>query len=105
MSAGVAPNKFIAKIASDWNKPDGLFVVRPEQVDAFVAALPVERLFGVGKVTAAKLRRLGAQTCGDLRGWGTDRLQQHFGSFGFRLHDLCRGSTTGRCSRRRSASR
>lgn len=91
VSAGVAPNKFIAKIASDWNKPDGLFVVRPQQVDAFVAALPVERLFGVGKVTAAKLRRLGAQTCGDLRGWGTDRLQQHFGSFGFRLHDLCRG--------------
>ncbi|MHA6915784.1 DNA polymerase IV [Ralstonia pseudosolanacearum] len=91
VSAGVAPNKFIAKIASDWNKPDGLFVVRPEQVDAFVAALPVERLFGVGKVTAAKLRRLGAQTCGDLRGWGADRLQQHFGSFGFRLHDLCRG--------------
>lgn len=70
-----------------------------------MAALPVERLFGVGKVTAAKLRRLGAQTCGDLRGWGADRLQQHFGSFGFRLHDLCRGSITGRCSRHRSASR
>ncbi|MDF6874689.1 DNA polymerase IV, partial [Escherichia coli] len=72
VSAGVAPNKFIAKIASDWNKPDGLFVVRPEQIDGFVAELPVDRLFGVGKVTAAKLRRLGAETCGDLRAWGTD---------------------------------
>jgi DNA polymerase IV len=90
-SAGVAPNKFVAKIASDWNKPDGLFLVRPDEVDAFVAALPVKKLFGVGKVTAAKLHRLGAQTCGDLRDWDMDKLQQHFGSFGARLYDLCRG--------------
>ncbi|WP_075793734.1 DNA polymerase IV [Massilia putida] len=90
-SAGVAPNKFVAKIASDWNKPDGLFLVRPDEVDAFVAALPVKKLFGVGKVTAAKLHRLGAQTCGDLRDWNMDKLQQHFGSFGARLYDLCRG--------------
>jgi DNA polymerase-4 len=90
-SAGVAPNKFVAKIASDWNKPDGLFLVRPGEVDAFVAALPVKKLFGVGKVTAAKLHRLGAQTCGDLRDWNMDKLQQHFGSFGARLYDLCRG--------------
>jgi DNA polymerase-4 len=90
-SAGVAPNKFVAKIASDWNKPDGLFLVRPDEVDAFVAALPVKKLFGVGKVTASKLHRLGAQTCGDLRDWNMDKLQQHFGSFGARLYDLCRG--------------
>jgi DNA polymerase-4 len=90
-SAGVAPNKFVAKIASDWNKPDGLFLVRPGEVDAFVAALPVKKLFGVGKVTAAKLHSLGAQTCGDLRDWHVDKLQQHFGSFGGRLYDLCRG--------------
>jgi DNA polymerase-4 len=90
-SAGVAPNKFVAKIASDWNKPDGLFLVRPDEVDAFVAALPVKKLFGVGKVTAAKLHSLGAQTCGDLRDWNIDKLQQHFGSFGARLYDLCRG--------------
>lgn len=90
-SAGVAPNKFVAKIASDWNKPDGLFLVRPEEVDAFVAALPVKKLFGVGKVTAARLNKLGAQTCADLRGWSLQELQQHFGSFGLRLHDLCRG--------------
>lgn len=90
-SAGVAPNKFVAKIASDWNKPDGLFLVRPEEVDAFVAALPVKKLHGVGKVTADKLHRLGVQTCADLRGWSLERLQQHFGSFGVRLHALCRG--------------
>jgi DNA polymerase-4 len=91
-SAGVAPNKFVAKIASDWNKPDGLFLVRPEEVDAFVAALPVKKLYGVGKVTAAKLNKLGAQTCADLRGWTLQELQHHFGSFGTRLHDLCRGT-------------
>jgi DNA polymerase-4 len=90
-SAGVAPNKFVAKIASDWNKPDGLFLVRPDEVDAFVAALPVKKLFGVGKVTAAKLNNLGAQTCADLRSWTLLELQHHFGSFGARLHDLCRG--------------
>ncbi|MGZ3184139.1 MAG: DNA polymerase IV [Telluria sp.] len=90
-SAGVAPNKFVAKIASDWNKPDGLFLVRPEEVDAFVAALPVKKLFGVGKVTAAKLNKLGVETCQDLRGWTMHELEHHFGSFGARLHDLCRG--------------
>jgi DNA polymerase-4 len=90
-SAGVAPNKFVAKIASDWNKPDGLFLVRPDEVDAFVAALPVKKLFGVGKVTAAKLNKLGAETCADLRSWTLLELQHHFGSFGTRLHDLCRG--------------
>jgi len=90
-SAGVAPNKFVAKIASDWHKPDGLFLVRPEEVDSFVAALPVKKLHGVGKVTAAKLNKLGAETCLDLRGWTMQELQHHFGSFGARLHDLCRG--------------
>ncbi|MDQ1830829.1 DNA polymerase IV [Massilia scottii] len=90
-SAGVAPNKFVAKIASDWNKPDGLWLVRPDQVDAFVAALPVKKLHGVGKVTAAKLNKLGVQTCADLRTWTLLELQHHFGTFGTRLHDLCRG--------------
>ncbi len=90
-SAGVAPNKFVAKIASDWNKPDGLWLVRPEEVDAFVAALPVKKLFGVGKVTAAKLHKLGAETCADLRGWTLADLEHHFGRFGTRLHELCRG--------------
>lgn len=90
-SAGVAPNKFIAKIASNWNKPNGQFVVRPQEVDAFVAALPVDKLFGVGKVTAMKLKKLGAFTCADLRNWSAVELQRHFGKFGGNLYALCRG--------------
>jgi DNA polymerase IV len=90
-SAGIAPNKFIAKIASDWNKPNGQFVVRPHEVDAFVAALPVDKLFGVGKVTAAKLKKLGAFTCADLRQWPINELQHQFGKFGGSLYNLCRG--------------
>lgn len=90
-SAGVAPNKFIAKIASDWNKPNGQFVVTPEQVDGFVAQLPVDKLFGVGKVTAEKLNRLGVYTCAELRAWSPPQLQQQFGRFGERLYALCRG--------------
>jgi DNA polymerase-4 len=90
-SAGVAPNKFLSKIASDWHKPDGLFVILPHEIDAFVAALPVKKLFGVGKVTAAKLNALGAQTCADLRGWTIQDLHHHFGKFGERLYRLCRG--------------
>lgn len=90
-SAGIAPNKFIAKVASDWMKPDGQFVVRPQQVDAFVAALPVKKLFGVGKVTAARLHRLGVHTCGDLRNWSLAQLTHEFGRFGASLHQLCRG--------------
>ncbi|UZN49684.1 DNA polymerase IV [Cupriavidus cauae] len=98
VSAGVGPSKFIAKIASDWNKPDGLFVVRPEAVDAFVAALPVERIHGVGRVTAAKLNRLGVKTCADLRAWTPDLFHRHFGSFGGRLYNLCRGIDERRVS-------
>jgi len=90
-SAGVAPNKFLAKIASDWNKPDGMFVILPQQAEAFVAALPVARLFGVGKVTAAKLHRLGIQTCQDLLAWSLPDLLLHFGKLGKSLYLLCRG--------------
>ncbi|MDH4651634.1 MULTISPECIES: DNA polymerase IV [unclassified Pseudomonas] len=91
VSAGVAPNKFIAKIASDWRKPDGLFVVTPDQVDEFVAALPVGKLHGVGKVTSEKLARLGVRTCADLRDWSKLALAREFGSFGERLYNLARG--------------
>lgn len=94
VSAGVAPNKFIAKIASDWRKPDGMFVVKPAQVDAFVAVLPVERLFGVGKVTAEKLRALGVDSCGDLRSHSMADLTERFGVFGQRLFERCRGIDT-----------
>lgn len=90
-SAGIAPNKFLAKVASDWNKPDGQFVIRPQDVDAFVAVLPVEKIFGVGKVTAARLQKQGARTCSDLRGWSLPRLTGEFGRFGATLYQLCRG--------------
>ncbi len=91
VSAGVAPNKFLAKIASDWRKPNGLFVITPDQVDEFVAALPVSKLHGVGKVTADKLGRLGIGTCADLREWNKLALVREFGSFGERLWSLARG--------------
>lgn len=91
VSAGVAPNKFLAKIASDWRKPNGLFVITPDQVEAFVAALPVGKLHGVGKVTADRLGRLGISTCLDLREWSRLALAREFGSFGERLWNLCRG--------------
>jgi DNA polymerase-4 len=90
-SAGIASNKFLAKIASDWNKPDGQFVIRPADIDAFVAALPVGKLFGVGKVTAGRLGKLGVKTCGDLRVWELPRLTAEFGRFGATLYQLCRG--------------
>lgn len=91
VSAGVAPNKFLAKIGSDWNKPDGLWVITPDQVDAFVKALPVERLSGVGKVTARKLHSMGIQSCGDLREHSLIELAERFGRFGERLHELSYG--------------
>jgi len=72
-SAGVAPNKFLAKIASDWRKPDGLFVIQPEEVDSFLLPLSVGRLPGVGKVTEEKLKKLDVQTVGDVRRLDTRR--------------------------------
>jgi len=90
-SAGVAPNKFLAKIASDWNKPDGLCVIRPHQVDAFLTPLPVGRLPGVGKVMEAKLAVLGIACVGDLRGFVLAELEQRFGRWGRRLYELARG--------------
>ena len=90
-SAGVAPNKFLAKLASDWRKPDGLFVIQPEDIDAFLLPLPVGRLPGVGKVTGEKLAKLGAQTVRDLRTLDLPVFEHHFGRYGQRLHDLARG--------------
>jgi DNA polymerase IV len=94
-SAGVAPNKFLAKLASDWRKPDGLFVIQPEEVGAFLLRLPVERLPGVGKVTAEKLANLQINTVGELQGWELPTLEQLFGRYGVRLHELARGVDEG----------
>ena len=90
-SAGVAPNKFLAKIASDWRKPDGLFVIRPDEVDSFLPPLPVGRLPGVGKVTEARLEKLGIRTVGDLRRLELPTLEGPFGRHGVRLYELARG--------------
>jgi len=90
-SAGVAPNKFLAKIASDWRKPDGLFVIRPHQVEAFLAPLAVGRLPGVGKVMEGKLASIGVTTAADLRRLGQAELEARFGRWGRRLHELSWG--------------
>ncbi|ANF57656.1 DNA polymerase IV [Halotalea alkalilenta] len=91
ISVGVAPNKFLAKIASDWRKPDGLYVITPDQVDAFVSAMPVGKLPGVGPATAARLEQMGIADCQALRQRPIAELIDHFGKFGRRLYELSRG--------------
>lgn len=81
-SAGVAPCKFVAKIASDENKPNGLCVITPEKLDAFVLKLPLRKIPGVGKVTAEKLTKMGLSTCADVRQFAFDELIKRFGKFG-----------------------
>ena len=90
-SAGVAPNKFLAKIASDWKKPDGLFVIRPHQVEAFLVGLPVRKIPGVGKATEKILVDMGISTVGDLHRYSEGELVTRFGKWGTRLWQLARG--------------
>ncbi|MGB0733893.1 MAG: DNA polymerase IV, partial [Pontibacterium sp.] len=94
VSAGVAPAKFLAKVASDWNKPDGLFVLRPKDVELFLETLPVSKLSGVGKKTAQRMHRLGLDTCGQLKQRSLEELTGLFGKFGQRLYDRSRGIDT-----------
>jgi DNA polymerase-4 len=94
-SAGVAPNKFLAKIASDWKKPDGLFVIQPDDVDSFLSPLAVARLPGVGKVTEVKLKSLEIQTVADLQRLDLATLERGFGRYGVRLYELARGIDEG----------
>jgi len=89
-SAGVSYNKFLAKLASDQNKPDGLCVITPARGEAFVAGLPVRRFHGVGPRTAEKMARLGIDTGADLRAQSLAFLTHHFGSSGRYYHDLAR---------------
>ena len=91
VSAGIAPNKFIAKIASDMNKPDGQYVVTPQQVDDFLRQLPVSRIWGVGKVTAQRLEKKGIKTCADVRAHDIFQFVQQFGQFGEHIHRLAHG--------------
>ena len=90
-SAGVSYCKFIAKLASDQNKPDGLCVIPPHKGAAFVATLPVKRFHGVGPVTAAKMERLGIMTGADLAAWPIEQLEAHFGSSGRWYWRIARG--------------
>ena len=90
-SAGVAPNKFLAKICSDENKPNGQFVLTPATVQAFVLALPLGKIPGVGKVTVAKLEKLGLKTCQDVRAYGEARLTSHLGGFAQHLYQRACG--------------
>ena len=90
-SAGVAPNKFLAKIASDWKKPNGLFVIQPHEVQQFLMTLPVGRIPGVGKVTEARLATVSIETVGDVHAMELSTLENHFGGYGFRLYELARG--------------
>ncbi|MBX9597198.1 MAG: DNA polymerase IV [Burkholderiales bacterium] len=90
-SAGVSVNKFLAKVASAWNKPNGLCVVRPDQIEQFVATLPVNKLFGVGKVTADKLSQLQITTCADLQQFSLLELSKRFGKLGQALYYQARG--------------
>lgn len=91
ISAGAAPNKFLAKVASDWNKPDGLMVIAPDQVAEFVLRLPVKCIPGVGKVTASHLSTMGIEYCEQLQTWTAEALVQRFGKFGQRLYECARG--------------
>jgi DNA polymerase-4 len=90
-SAGVAPNKFLAKIASDWKKPNGLFVIQPHEAQSFLLPLPVGRIPGVGKVTESRMKAAGITTVGDLYAMKISSLEHHFGRYGRRLYELARG--------------
>lgn len=91
VSAGIAPNKFIAKIASDLNKPDGQYVVTPQQIDGFLRELPVSKIWGVGKVTTERLQQQGIKTCADVRAYDIFEFVQLFGQFGEHIHRLAHG--------------
>lgn len=90
-SAGIAPNKFLAKIASDWKKPNGQFVIRPEDIETFMPPLKIEKIHGVGKVTAKKMHELGIYTCGDIQKQPVAQLARWFGSWAQDLSRLARG--------------
>lgn len=90
-SAGIAPNKCLAKIASDWHKPNGQKVILPEDIASFMIDLPVRKLFGVGPKMEARLKEEGISTCGELQHFSVDVLSKKFGILGLRLYELARG--------------
>ncbi len=90
-SAGISCNKLIAKIASDWQKPDGQYEIRQDQIAEFMLTLPVAKLWGVGKKMQEKLTAMQIETCGDMQGLSKIEMAQRFGNWGLGLYDLCRG--------------
>lgn len=90
-SAGVSINKFLAKVASGLDKPDGLFLIPPDRAAAFVEQLPIEKFYGVGQITAAKMHSLGIYTGADLKQWAEADLMQQFGKLGRHYYNLARG--------------
>jgi DNA polymerase IV len=90
-SAGISVNKFLAKIASEIRKPDGLFVIRPEEAETFIENLSIEKFYGIGKVTAEKMHRLGVHTGSDLKKWDLVSLVRNFGKAGVFYHNIVRG--------------
>jgi DNA polymerase-4 len=90
-SAGIGPNKLVAKIASEINKPNGQLEVTPEHVPAFMMKLPVRKIWGIGEKTERKLEELGVKTCDELQRFSRPELVDLFGRFGLELYDLCRG--------------
>jgi DNA polymerase-4 len=90
-SAGIAPNKMLAKIASDWNKPNGQLEIRAEEVDDFMRGLRVGKLQGVGQKGRETLASMGIQTCGDLQSFSKVELAERLGRWGLELYERCRG--------------
>ena len=90
-SAGISMNKFLAKIASDINKPDGMFVIKPEEAEKFIEGLPVEKFYGIGKVTSQKMHKLGIHSGADLKKWDMVSLIRNFGKAGAFFYDIARG--------------
>jgi DNA polymerase-4 len=90
-SAGVAPNKFLAKIASEEKKPDGLFVIRPRDVPRFLQNLPLGKIPGIGRATQARFAELGVRTCGELQALPLAELSRHFGKRGGYFYQMARG--------------
>ncbi|MEZ4871072.1 MAG: DNA polymerase IV [Bdellovibrionales bacterium] len=90
-SAGIAPNKFLAKVASDWKKPNGQFTISPDMIEGFVKDLPIAKIPGVGPVTQKKMYAMGIKTCADLQVYSVSEMNRHFGQWGLGLYDLSRG--------------
>lgn len=90
-SAGVSYNKFLAKIASDFRKPNGLTVITPDKAESFIETLPVRKFFGIGKVTEKKMNELGIFTGADLKKWTKEQLAEYFGNMGKYFHEVVRG--------------